>query len=81
MWRRCGKHTLHLFHRLHSLLEGGCRRCICLLLQPTAYFPSRRGSVEAARELLDLGADVNVENSRGTTPLHFAAAAKSRTRE
>jgi ankyrin repeat protein len=40
-----------------------------------------RGSVEAAKELLDLGADVNVENSRGGTPLHFAAGAKSRTRE
>jgi hypothetical protein len=37
--------------------------------------------VEAARELLDLGADVNVENARGSTPLHFAAAAKERTRE
>lgn len=37
--------------------------------------------MEAARELLDLGADVNVENSRGTTPLHFAAGAKARARE
>ena len=37
--------------------------------------------MEAARELLDLGADVNVENARGSTPLHFAAAAKERTRE
>ena len=37
--------------------------------------------MEAARELLDLGADVNVENSRGSTPLHFAAAAKERTRD
>jgi ankyrin repeat protein len=41
----------------------------------------RRGSVEAARELLDLGADVNAENERFSTPLHFAAAAKKRTRE
>lgn len=41
----------------------------------------RRGSVEAARELLDQGADVNTENARGSTPLHFAAAAKARTRE
>lgn len=37
--------------------------------------------MEAAKELLDLGTDVNVENSRGSTPLHFAASAKSRTRE
>lgn len=37
--------------------------------------------MEAARELLDQGADVNVENSRGSTPLHFAAAAKERTAE
>ena len=37
--------------------------------------------MEAARELLDLGADVNAENARGSTPLHFAAAAKERTRD
>lgn len=37
--------------------------------------------MEAARELLDLGADVNIENARGSTPLHFAATAKARTRE
>ena len=37
--------------------------------------------MEAARELLDLGADVMSENARGSTPLHFAAAAKARTRE
>jgi ankyrin repeat protein len=37
--------------------------------------------VEAASELLDLGADVNAENERFSTPLHFAAAAKKRTRE
>ena len=37
--------------------------------------------MEAVRELLDLGCDVNVENARGSTPLHFAAAAKDRARE
>lgn len=37
--------------------------------------------MEAARELLDLGADANIENSRGSTPLHFAAGAKARAAE
>lgn len=37
--------------------------------------------MEAAKELLDQGADVNCENARGSTPLHFAAAAKSRSRD
>lgn len=48
---------------------------------PQPHTKRNRGSVEAARELLDLGADVNVENSRGSTPLHFAAGAKARVRE
>ncbi|KAG2498546.1 hypothetical protein HYH03_003297 [Edaphochlamys debaryana] len=34
------------------------------------------GNINAVKVLLELGADVNVTNSRGTTPLHFAAAAK-----
>lgn len=34
------------------------------------------GNVEAIQVLLAAGANVNVENVRGTTPLHFAAAAR-----
>ena len=52
-----------------------------LLPSPTPLHTHRRGSVEAVRELLDLGCGVNVENARGSTPLHFAAAAKQRARE
>ena len=74
MWQRCGE------------LAGAALVACCAgrpgTTTPTwCPAPPCRGSVEAARELLDLGADVNVENSRGSTPLHFAAAAKARARE
>eukprot|EP00775_Hariotina_reticulata_P005218 gene5218-5455_t len=39
------------------------------------------GNLDALRALLDCGADVNVQNSRGTAPLHFAAGAKKNSLE
>lgn len=39
------------------------------------------GNCDALRALLDLGADANVQNMTGSTPLHFAAGAKNHARE
>lgn len=39
------------------------------------------GHVEAIEALLELGAEVDVQNCGGATPLHFAAMAKSRAPE
>ncbi|KAG2445106.1 hypothetical protein HYH02_008973 [Chlamydomonas schloesseri] len=37
------------------------------------------GNVEAIQALVECGADVNITNSRGSTPLHFGASAKKNT--
>ncbi|PRW58881.1 ankyrin repeat [Chlorella sorokiniana] len=67
---------------IRVLVEAGVPPQFCNQIGQTAlHVAALWGSVEAAKELLDQGADVNCENARGSTPLHFAAAAKSRTRE
>ena len=49
--------------------------------QTAIHVAALHGNVEAMAALLDMGADPDVENSRGSTPLHFAAAAKRRALE
>ncbi|MEW5316603.1 MAG: hypothetical protein WDW38_007966 [Sanguina aurantia] len=44
--------------------------------QTALHIASLWGNLESMRVLLDLGLSACVENSRGTTPLHFAACAK-----
>lgn len=39
------------------------------------------GNTEAAKVLLEAGANANIENSRGTTPLHFAASARKKAED
>lgn len=44
--------------------------------QTAIHIASLWGHVETIKVLLRLGSDANVENVRGSTPLHFAAGAK-----
>lgn len=67
---------------IRALCDAGVPVEFCNQIGQTAlHVAALWGSVDAAKELLDLGANVNAENARGSTPLHFAAAAKARVRE
>ncbi|GIL69469.1 hypothetical protein Vretimale_13583 [Volvox reticuliferus] len=48
--------------------------------QTALHVASLWGNLEAMKVLIELGADVDVPNSRGSTPLHFAASAKRHPR-
>ncbi|GAB4816711.1 hypothetical protein N2152v2_003757 [Parachlorella kessleri] len=47
--------------------------------QTALHVAALHGNLEASLALLELGMDVNRTNMRGSTPLHFAAAAKRNT--
>eukprot|EP00878_Enallax_costatus_P016912 GHUV01017754.1.p1 GENE.GHUV01017754.1~~GHUV01017754.1.p1 ORF type:complete len:411 (+),score=140.65 GHUV01017754.1:1100-2332(+) len=50
--------------------------CAVQMGQTALHIAALWGNKETIKVLIDNGADVNCTNSRGTTPLHFAAAAK-----
>jgi hypothetical protein len=45
---------------------------IALFDRPLLYYPSRDGNVQAIRDMIANGANVNVQDRRGDTPLHYA---------
>ena len=49
--------------------------------QAAIHIASIHGQLEAIRALLEVGADPNLPNRRGTVPLHFAARGKRNVRE
>jgi len=49
--------------------------------QTALHIAALHGNVETVQVLIELGANANAANSRGTTPLHFAAGAKKRQAE
>ena len=53
--------------------------CLLQIGQTALHVAALHGNLEASLALLELGMDVNMTNLRGSTPLHFAAAAKRNT--
>lgn len=49
--------------------------------QTAIHIASLWGHVDTIKALLRLGSDANIENTRGSMPLHFAAGAKENAKE
>ncbi|GFH23859.1 ANK_REP_REGION domain-containing protein, partial [Haematococcus lacustris] len=49
--------------------------------QTALHIAALWGNLEAAAALLRLGTPANIRNTRGSTPLHFAASAKRNCKE
>ena len=53
---------------------GPTRGRLMITVQPRCIWHVGGGSLIIARQLLDVGADINASNESGTTPMHEAAS-------
>lgn len=74
LYRKTGLTDNRLVKILRPSLESKERDFKAVALGPELFAASESGDTERVREFLEAGANVNVKNNEGCTPLHLAAS-------